>query len=221
MVLKSKNTPPPLLLWHALFSTILLIYRAIDSQSITYLFLLWNLFLAYVPWFIATLIRTGNPAIINFVLLGVWLLFFPNAPYLITDFIHLHLRPSYDFWLDLSIFFSFALNGMAIGFLSLHRVFKWLKSNSSKWLAWLITHSALTLSAFGIYLGRIERWNSWDLLVQPDTLLRAIYSLLNPGSGQWHVFYFTVLFGAFLSMHYYFFLYISELIKVDQNEDPV
>lgn len=220
MVLNRNPIPPRLLMWHALFSTVLLIYRVFDSQSVTYLFLLWNLFLAYVPWFVAGYLRRDQPKLLNVLLLGTWLLFFPNAPYLITDFIHLHLRPTYDFWLDLSIFFSFALNGLAIGFLSLNQVFRWLKKHSNGPVAWCFAHIALTLSAFGIYLGRIERWNSWDMLLNPIELLLNVWNLLIPPHGSLHVWYFTLLFGAFLTMHYYFFLYISDHIKPQTHEDP-
>jgi len=207
-----------ILAFHLLFSCALLILRVFHSGSITYIFLIWNLLLAYIPYFFSLYLDHKKHWAINLSFLASWLLFFPNAPYIITDFIHLHLRPSHDFWFDLIIFFSFALNGLCIGFLSLHKVFKWVSKQWSPISAWFLAHLALTASAFGIYLGRIERWNSWDAVIQPFSLLKNIYHLLFPIHEQAETWWFTILFGVFLTAHYYFFIHFSNKKEFSQNE---
>lgn len=204
---------------HALFSAGILLVRIFTDVNITYAFLIWNLALAYVPYFISRKLTRLNPGALSIGLLALWLLFFPNAPYLITDFVHLHRRPTENFWLDLVVFYSFALNGLAIGFVSLNKVYHWLRKFYRTTVAWITIHVALSAAAFGIYLGRIERWNSWDLFMNPFHLIRNIYHLLFPMDEQVHVWLFTLLFGVFLTAHYYFFLHVSDQLKMQHHED--
>ena len=207
-----------ILLIHLLFSIVFLMIRAIQSESITYLFLIWNSILAYIPYLISLYLNSKKHWSLNLIILGFWLLFFPNAPYILTDFVHLHLRPSPDFWFDLIIFFSFAINGLIIGFLSLRRVFRWISQYVSQPIAWIASYSALTMAAFGIYLGRIERWNSWDILLHPFALVKNIYQVLFPVQEQMDVWWFTMLFGLFLMGHYYFFLKLSVRTQKSSHE---
>jgi uncharacterized membrane protein len=110
---------------------------------------------------------------------GLWLLFLPNAPYIVTDFLHLKHKPPVPLWFDLVLLFSFAGTGLLLGLLSLHNMQQALTARlSARWAQWLIG-GAIALSGFGIWLGRFQRWNSWDIFTRPDALLADLLSTLS------------------------------------------
>ena len=93
-------------------AVLLIIFRVFYSGSITFVFLIWNLFLAWVPVIFALLARRWRRIPLLALAAGfVWLLFLPNAPYLVTDLIHLRPRAAAPFWYDLITLFTFALLG--------------------------------------------------------------------------------------------------------------
>lgn len=144
----------------------------------TYLFLAWNLFLAWIPYLAALrserLSRhgAGKVAIGSWLLL--WLVFFPNAPYIVTDFVHLRQRLPVPVWYDLILLFATASTGLLLGLLSLHEVQHVLRRWFSKGMTWLFLCSAIGLGGFGVWLGRFQRWNSWDVATNPFALLRDL-----------------------------------------------
>jgi uncharacterized membrane protein len=153
----------------------------------TFFFLIWNLFLAWVPyWFsmaldLATRLKPNLSRWSITFLLGSWLLFFPNAPYIVTDLLHLKERSSMPHWYDVLLFTSFVWTGLLVGFSSLFEVQRFLKSRFNATFAWFLTTLAIFLSAFGVYMGRFQRWNSWDIIRNPFTLVRQqIHILMNP-----------------------------------------
>ena len=161
------------------------IFRFIYTDTKVFLFLNWNLFLAFVPWAV-TSITILKPNIQSYkitiiILLAVWLLFFPNAPYILTDLFHLRLKSSMPKWFDLILILSFAWTGLVFGFLSLWDIEKILtKSLNQIWIS-IISISLLFIGSFGIYLGRFLRWNSWDIIGEPFNLLYDITDrLINP-----------------------------------------
>jgi uncharacterized membrane protein len=100
----------------------LLYLRFYLSHSRAYELLIWNLFLATVPLLISTFIMACHrwlPGIFLLMLAGVWLLFFPNSPYIITDFIHLKARHQIPVWFDALLLFTFAWNGLLMGIISI------------------------------------------------------------------------------------------------------
>lgn len=147
-----------------------------------YDFLPWNLFLAWIPLIAATLVydraRRGTPLLHLLPLAAVWLLFLPNAPYLLTDFVHLGSRDDAPLWFDIVLFGSFAWTGMLLGFLSIF-VMQTVVRNAYGWIwSWVLVGGSLAASSFGIYLGRSLRWNSWDFVVRPGALLHDIWARL-------------------------------------------
>ena len=153
------------------------------SGYITYSFLQWNLFLAWIPlfsalglWALQQRQRRGT-GLAGALLFLCWLAFFPNAPYIVTDFLHLTERNNVPLWYDLLLIFSFAWNGLVVGFTSLWIVQTVIAGRWGQWLSWLIVAGTLALSGFGIYLGRFLRWNSWDLLTNPRLLASDIIQL--------------------------------------------
>ncbi len=190
------------------------IFRFIYTDTKVFLFLNWNLFLAFVPWAV-TSITILKPNIQNYkitiiILLAVWLLFFPNAPYILTDLFHLRLKSSMPKWFDLILILSFAWTGLVFGFLSLWDIEKILtKSLNQIWIS-IISISLLFIGSFGIYLGRYLRWNSWDIIGEPFNLLYDITDrLINPFDHPrtWGV---TIFMGIFLNMIYWTFRMVKK-----------
>ncbi|MDZ4403923.1 DUF1361 domain-containing protein [Prosthecobacter sp.] len=169
-----------------------------------YAFLLWNLFLAAIPLGLSLGLVRIKRLVFALPLLAIWLLFFPNAPYVLTDLIHLspHNRGHVPLWLDLLMLLSFALVSLWFGFQSLRIVQHWFARRFSRMTAWSVTLGSLVLSGFGVYLGRFLRWNSWDIVHQPQHLLQDIVSrVLNPlhHGNTWS---FTLGFGTLLILAY-------------------
>jgi uncharacterized membrane protein len=142
-------------------------------------FLLWNLMLAWVPLVLALALewrrRRGRAGATSLVLGAGWLLFLPNAPYLVTDIVHLgHKNPVLGIRLDLTTLLMAAGAGVLIGFLSLALVQRSIGERLGPRLAWTLVVVAQGLTSFGIYLGRILRLNSWDVLTRPRVLAHEI-----------------------------------------------
>ena len=170
-----------------------------------YAFMLWNLFLAAIPLGLSLGLLQINRLILALPLLAVWLLFFPNAPYVLTDLMHLNEHPgNVPKWLDLLMLLSFALVSLWFGFQSLYIVQHWFARKFSHATAWCVSIGSLGLSGFGIYLGRFDRWNSWDLLHRPVSLLSRIASYLLHPLAHTHIWGFTLGFGTLLILAYLF-----------------
>ncbi|MET2986480.1 DUF1361 domain-containing protein [Aureibaculum conchae] len=204
-----------LLLLFSGYCLALVIFRGWFTSSYFYLFLVWNLILAYIPYCITNTIKKVKLKTISFVLVFiVWLLFLPNASYIITDIFHLKQRANVPIWFDLLLIFSFALNGLLLFYLSVYDMHKHLLTKVSLKLTWFITISTLLLSGFGIYLGRFLRWNSWDIISNPKLLLIDIIDrIVNPLS---HPATWGVTFGYGILFLFGFLL--LKLIRADNKE---
>src|SRR5207253_3078863 len=127
------------------------------------------------------LIHSIRRPVLTWVCVGFWLLFFPNSAYLLTDIVHLHIRPGPGFWLDLVILFGAALYGVVLCIRSLQQMESWYSAILPLRMSRSLTALILFMSGYGIYLGRMERWNSWDLLFDTRDLLGSIaYELRHP-----------------------------------------
>ncbi len=169
-----------------------------------FLFLNWNLFLAFIPWCVGSLLSAWNEKSGNFlaptILLAAWLLFFPNSPYILTDLIHLKSRNPVPLWYDLVVILSFAWTGLVFGLLSLLDIEAMLLRRIHPTLVGIISSLLLFIGSFGVYLGRYLRWNSWDLIAEPSPLLHAIGErIVNPLSHP-QTWGMTLLLGILLNM---------------------
>jgi uncharacterized membrane protein len=159
-------------------------YRGHHTGDPFYRFLVWNLVLAWVPFLLALAAyasaRQGNRS--TAAGLGVlWLLFFPNAPYLLSDFIHLHESHATPLWYDALMLAAFAWTGLLLGFASLYLMQMIWRRAAGVVVAWAGVVAALALASFGMYLGRFLRFNSWDALVRPSGIAHVIRTELeNP-----------------------------------------
>jgi uncharacterized membrane protein len=102
------------------------------------------------------------------------LLFFPNALYIITDLIHLDMETSVPKWFDAILLFTSALVGLLMAFVSLLRVEVFLLKKFDNKVVKVVILALLGLGSFGVYLGRFLRWNSWDIIQHPFSLLYQI-----------------------------------------------
>jgi uncharacterized membrane protein len=178
------------LLVSSCFSCLLLAGRMIATYSLGYIFLPWNLFLAFVPYWISWWM-TRNVSIIQnkiklLLSLAGWLLFIPNSFYIITDLFHFtHIRSAPQ-WFDLLLIFSFAWNGILCGIISLRRVEIILSLLKGKEFSLFIIFVVMWLSSFGIYIGRYLRYNSWDIISDPFSLLSEIAGMVfHPFDNLW------------------------------------
>jgi len=170
-----------------------------------YVFLIKNLFLACVPLGLSTLLRIGNHWrahwTIQLVIFTLWLLFLPNAPYILTDILHLTRASEAPAWYDLALLLSCSGTGLLLGYLSLMDVQGIVARSFGGACGWIFAMVTLVLSGFAIYLGRFLRWNSWDVLVAPTLVLDIAGGLLRPWA---HVrpLAVTFIFGIILTLGY-------------------
>lgn len=202
----------------SIFSTlVLLMIRMKLSHSLTYLFLVWNLFLAVIPYAVTVYLKS-TPKLNKITLLftfGFWLLFLPNAPYILTDLWHLRYHTTHIFWLDILLISAFAFNGMILFYFSISDMttilLKFLNRSKTNFIISIL----FFLSAFGVYLGRFLRYNSWEILSNPKILFIDILNIIIQPLGNKEAWLFTLLFGAFCAIGYWFFKNLSFESKTD------
>lgn len=203
-------------------SLLLFTVRALYTGSLTFIFMNWNLFLAWIPLACAAGVwmlqgDVAHPRLRAVPLLALWLLFFPNAPYILTDLLHLAPREGVPLWYDLLLLLSYAWNGLILGFASLWIVHGLLQRWFGPAVGWLGAAGFLLAGAVGIYLGRFGRWNSWDLLTDPAPIVRSVASaLLNPVQNL-TAFAIIVLLAGLLSAMYFTLTLLTGAGKVERR----
>jgi uncharacterized membrane protein len=171
------------------------------------LYLIWNLFLAWVPYIITLFFVKKEMSVNRFIpVFLVWLLFIPNAPYLVTDVLHIVSSSPALLWYDSLLFFFFGWIGLFLGIFSLFHVHQYFKAHLNYLLSEISVFCICFVSSFGIYLGRFERWNSWDLLIHPLVLTRRLFylsiNLTHTGTPLLFVIFFTVfLYSVYKTMY--------------------
>jgi uncharacterized membrane protein len=190
--------------------------RVVWSGRLSYVFLVWNLILATIPVVAAFALRrvvTGNALSVRAMFLAlVWLLFLPNAPYLATDLMHLRSRPFVPLWYDVALLVSCAFTGVILGYVSIAEIQRLLRTRVGDRSAWVLTTIVMFLCAFGMYLGRFERWNSWHIVTRPwPLILDAADRVLHPLS-HLRTTYVTAVYGVTLFVGYVVFrlLFVSD-----------
>ena len=196
----------PLLL-SSLLAITLFAGRVYRSHSIAYVFLLWNLFLAWIPYLgslWAARLDQRHPSQWWYLIVPsvLWFISFPNAPYIVTDFLHLRERVLVPLWYDIGMLSTFAWTGLFLAVFSLHTMQGLVKHYVGATLSWVFVTAALGLGGLGVYLGRFLRWNSWDLLLQPKSVLRDVATRLTNPLSHPRTFGVTFLFAALLLVCY-------------------
>lgn len=197
----------------SLYCLALLLIRAKITQSIYLFFLIWNLMLAAIPYALSSYATVHFPTLkkeITGLLLLTWLAFLPNSFYIITDLVHVVRSAGHLFYFDLVLISSFAVTGFFLGLLSLIQVEQLLlklnfKSKTTSVFELLICF----LNGFGIYIGRVLRFNSWDILSNPIELFTTLFYELFSKE--------TILF----SLHFGAFIYLTFLLYKNTNQNTI
>jgi uncharacterized membrane protein len=196
--------------------------RIFYTGRTAYVWLGWNLMLAWVPLLLALAISRrhapgARPSWAPSAALGAaWLAFFPNAPYLVTDLIHLRSRGSMPLWYDAMMVFAFALTGVCLAFLALWLIHRLVERRFGPWAGWAFVGAVAGLSGFGVYLGRYPRWNSWDVVARPGELLADLAAQVRDPEPR--AFGVTLMMAALFGIAYLMLFALTSLgPAVDQR----
>ena len=186
------------------FSFILLFIRVSITKTLHYSFLVWNVFLAIIPYIITMYLSDKKKLNkISFAIVFViWLTFLPNAPYIITDLFHLSTSAFKNIWIDTLVISTFAITGMLLFYFSLFQMKTLLLAFFSRKKSESIIIVIMFLSAFGVYIGRFLRYNSWEILSQPLKLFSDILNMIIHPIENQDVWLFTISFTLFLWLGY-------------------
>ncbi|UOB16510.1 DUF1361 domain-containing protein [Abyssalbus ytuae] len=204
-----------------IFSLLLLFFRIFLTHSVFYSFLVWNLILAAIPLFVTIIIDKSNLVKHNKVLFFAgfifWILFLPNSPYILTDFVHFKLSSPMPVWFDILLLISFSFNGLILGIISMIKMQKILSPYLSVKKLLILMLAVSILCGFGIYLGRFLRYNSWDMLTSPELIITEVYHrIMYPFK---HLKTWGVTFG-FGGLVWLTFNVTNEITKLNLNQKP-
>ena len=202
------------------FIVTMLVCRFFYAGSIMYVFLLWNLFLAWIPFQLSRVL-TGRKDIskwTSYFLLAAWLLFFPNALYIITDLIHLEdLKSDVPVWFDAILLFTSSIAGLIMAFASLFKVEDFLKRKIRDVIVKRLMIGCLFVGSFGVYLGRFLRWNSWDIITDPFNLLTQVIAPFIFPLQHYRTWGVTGLLTCLFSLLYFIIKKLPGLLKEPGN----
>ena len=156
------------------------------TASPQYGFMIWNLFLAWIPFMIAYFTYTANiPRRWLYAILPIsaflWLIFFPNALYILTDLQHLSNPSDMPIWYDVLLLIWYVFIGLFLGMVSLFLMQEVARREFGRWFGWGFVLAVAGLTSIGVYMGRFLRWNSWDILHNPGFLAQfTLYYLIHP-----------------------------------------
>ncbi|NUN64384.1 DUF1361 domain-containing protein [Pseudanabaena biceps] len=189
----------------------------------------WNLFLAIIPLVLSYILFTNraskrlskNP--VWWLGLGLFILFLPNAPYIITDIIHfvddsrsLDISSNGIIFVLIPQYMAFLLIGFQCYVVSMINLVNYLTKikliKNPLWTEITITF----ICAIAVYWGRVNRLNSWDVFTQPRFVIKEAISNLES-----HNFFFgTVLFFIVFSILYFFFKWLNIAIAFYWQNRP-
>ena len=201
--------------------------RVAYSESERHIGLVWNLFLAWIPFILAYLAHAVSwRRVALYVVIPVvaflWLIFFPNAPYMLTDLQDLTRgNGGAPLWYDVIIVVWCTWTGMLLGVISLHFMHDIVHRTFGRITGWLFVFGISALSSFGIYIGRFVRLNSWDILQDPaETAMEILGLVIDPSM---RLAAFTLLYTVFFIFVYlllYSFSHLQGEQRLRANETP-
>jgi uncharacterized membrane protein len=201
-----RNETDRLLMLSVIFSSALLLARILATHSIYYIFLEWNLFLAFVPYFISNLLTREAGWRNSWMLLSLcsfaWLLFIPNSFYILTDLFHLGENGYAPLWYDLLLILSFAWNGLMMGIFSVRQMEKIFHEKFKTGNELIFLYPVMWLNALGVYIGRYLRFNSWDIITSPFALVVDIVDLLMHPLLHKNAFAMVISYSIFMTIIY-------------------
>jgi uncharacterized membrane protein len=208
-----------LLVLASLVSVLLALARIAYSDTREHASLIKNLFLAWIPFGFASvtyLISWNRKLLFLVVPAGaiVWLLFFPNAPYILTDFQHLQpVTATAPLWFDVIMLIWFAWTGLLLGVVSLYLMHEIVARNFGAFLGWVFAIGVAGLGSLGIYLGRFLRWNSWDVLQDPLPLMRDLWHIVRYPFSSPRIYGFTLLYTLLFLFVYLAFHFFGRMVQ--------
>ena len=187
---------------------VLVLGRVAFAGSGYFLYLLWNLALALFPFIVSSIllwsVLKGKARPWMLIVGGIiWLLLFPNAPYIVTDVIHLKESHAAPLWYDALMLYTSAWAGMLLALHSLGQIETIIRRYVSEKLTWISLAVLVFISSFGIYLGRYLRWNSWDVVANPHNLYSDIWNVVTTPQTHQDGFLITIVFFIFISVSYF------------------
>lgn len=186
---------------------ILLTVRIKMTESFFLLFLVWNLFLAMIPYGVTSLLLASKKASQSLWVLipaiSLWLLFLPNTPYLISDLQHLKNSPKNIIWYDLLLLMSFIVYALFIFYFTVKDMRAIVQTKINLKYINPLTILIFILCGFGIYLGRFLRWNSWDIIQDPLGLLYDIWHRIRHPFQNKEMWLVTLGYSAITSLIFY------------------
>ena len=210
------------LLLTSAFGTGMVAVRVVYTGSGDYRNMIWNLALAWIPFVVALGIydrhRRGASAARLAVPAVVWLLFLPNAPYLVTDLKYLAELDGAPLWFDVMLLTTFAWVGLLLGFASLYLMHAVAARIAGTVAGWSAVATVLALTAFGVYLGRFRRWNSWDVVRDPTGLGAELWGGVTDPLAHPHTLAVTFALGVFLSLGYLVLYSFLRLAALESDE---
>lgn len=148
-------------------SVVLGVIDPVGLPVLTSRFLVWNLFLAWIPLVASIVVARANR--LGAVIAGVvWLVFLPNALYLVTDLVH--LSNDENLWRHILQFGFAAWTGTLLAVVSLRVVHERAERDAGRVAGWFVAAAAAVAAGIGVAIGRFQRWNSWDLVTRPDSV---------------------------------------------------
>ena len=191
--------------------------RVAYSESSNRIDLIWNLFLAWIPFILSYIAhsiswrRIWLYLIIPFIAF-LWLIFFPNAPYMLTDLQDLaRISTSAPLWYDVIIVVWCSWTAMLLGVVSLYLMQDIILRTFGRYLGWLFVFIISGLSSFGIYIGRFVRLNSWDILQNPGETAQTILGLIIDPSRRLAAF--TISYTVFFLFVYLLLYSFSHMLQ--------
>jgi uncharacterized membrane protein len=197
------------------------LFREWHFGTAGYRFLLWNLFLAWIPVVLALVIYShymrGETPQRMFIPGVIWLLFLPNAPYIFTDFIHLSATAGVPLWFDGTLLSAFAWTGALLCLISVYLVHLAIRYWYGTTQGWMAVLTVLIFTSVGVYFGRIMRLNSWDVILHPGRIVREVASSLDDPLTVFRGGTATIVVAAMLAVTYATFYAVMGLRLVQDH----
>jgi len=210
-----KTDAEQVLILFSLFCLSLILFRVIYTGSPLFLFLVWNLFLAFIPFLLSRWAEKNIPSKGGWkfgAVLLVWLLFLPNAFYIITDLFHLDMNETVPLWYDLVLLLSFAWTGLLFGVVSVRQMEKCFEQLFNKRFDFFFLLPIMFLNGLGVYIGRYLRFNTWDVVTNPFQLAAdMVYLFIHPLRNRfdWSM---IILYTILLTLIYLTFKKMSKVL---------
>ena len=208
----------------------LVVARVAYSESDRHLGLIWNLFLAWIPFMLAYFAHAVSWRRISLylvipVIAVLWLIFFPNAPYMLTDLQDLARQASdAPLWYDVIVVVWCSWTGMLLGVISLYLMQNIIVRGFGRRAGWLFVFIISALSSFGIYIGRFVRLNSWDILQNPAETAQEILGIVIDPSRRLAAFtlLYTIFFlFVFLLLYSFSHMLREQIVKTRDSREEI